>query len=324
MFAGHKKQWFFLKNRFNLNQLSHAYLFSGIEHLGKITFAKNFIKLINCEKKLNNTKPCERCVNCQAIEKQAFPDFMLVEPNAKDYKFGDGGEIKISQIKKVQNFLNYKSYYGSFKTVVIDQAEKMNQEAQSCLLKTLEEPKGKTLLILISSKPEMLLGTIVSRCQNIKFFPVKLSEILNWLKENKVSTKQAELASSMSDGRPGLAYEFAFNPEKINEEKENLQQILNLMGADFSEKFKFVKNLKLEKTDVRGMLISLEKYMRFLLFSKIGIDDSSKSVVWNKELKKRSVPEIKENIKLIEDINNKLIFTNVNAKLALEVLLMSI
>jgi len=144
MLVGHKKQWEFLKKKLDVDQLSHAYLFTGEEGIGKKLFAKEFAELAGCK----------------------FPDLMTVkEQNRKDEKFGDGGEIKISQIREVQNFLSYKSYNGLYKTVIIDDAEKMNQEAQSCFLKTLEEPKGKTLLFLITSKPDMILPTIFSRCQ---------------------------------------------------------------------------------------------------------------------------------------------------------------
>lgn len=123
MVIGHKKQWEFLRNKSELNQLSHAYLFSGAKEIGKKTLAIEFVKLLNC---LGEKKPCQKCVNCQMIEKNSFPDFRII--TRKEGK----SEIDISQIREIQNFLSYKSYYGSFKTVVVDNAEGMNQEAQSC------------------------------------------------------------------------------------------------------------------------------------------------------------------------------------------------
>jgi DNA polymerase III subunit delta' len=143
MLVGHKKQWDFLKKKSGTNQLSHAYLFMGAKEIGKRMFAIEFAKLLNC---LGEEKPhlrqgfggqaCGKCINCQSIEKNNFPDVKIIT------KKEDKSEIDIAQIREVQNFLSYKSYYGSFKIVVVDDAEKMNLEAQSCFLKTLEEPKG--------------------------------------------------------------------------------------------------------------------------------------------------------------------------------------
>ena len=275
MLIEHKKQWEFLKNKLESNQLSHAYLFSGANGIGKKSFAKEFIKLINCQtaqtdKKINIT--CQKCFSCLAIEKGNFPDFItLSEANKKDEIFGDGGEIKISQIRDVQSFLSYKSYYGSFKTVIVDDAEKMTQDAQNCFLKSLEEPKGKTLIILISSKPDLLLSTITSRCQTIKFFKPKNLPI---------------------------------NSEKVERENKILADLLPVINSTLAEKFKYTKAIDFEKQRLGDILDVLQNYYREILLA----DYSQKKVI--------------NILNLIEEINNKYIFTNVNPKLALEILLM--
>ena len=284
MFIGHKKQWEFLKKKFELNQLSHAYLFSGADSIGKKIFAIEFTKLINCK---NENPPCQKCFSCQAIERCSFPDFMVLsEANKKDETFGDGGEIKISQVRDVQNFLSYKSYYGSFKIVVVDDAEKMNQEAQSCFLKTLEEPKGRTLIIMISSKPDLLLPTIISRCQMVKF------------------TKPKDLP---------------INSEKLKKEQEILNDFLLVANSDFAQKFKYVKAIDFEKQNATDILAVAQKYFRSLLLLSVGIKNADVQIS-----KKYTVSQIKNILKLIEDINNKLLFTNANPKLALEILLMEV
>ena len=86
-------------------------------------------------------------------------------------------EIDIGQIRNVQSFLSYTSYYGGYKVVIIEHAERMNIESQHCFLKSLEEPKGKTLIILLCDKPDMVLPTISSRCQTITFFTKNLRDI---------------------------------------------------------------------------------------------------------------------------------------------------
>ena len=265
MIIGHKKQWEFLKKKFELNQLSHSYLFTGQKEIGKKDFAIQFAEFLGCK----------------------FPDLMIVgEANKKDEKFGDGGEIKISQIREIQSFLSYKSYNGGFKIVVVNEAEKMNQEAQSCFLKTLEEPKGKTLLVLISSKPDMLLPTISSRCQTIKFFkPKDLPE----------------------------------NQERLEKEKRILNDLLPIMNSDFAQKFKYVKSIDFEKQNAADILEVMQKYMRHLLLTKIGTE---KSEIKDELFKKYSIVDLKKILNLAENISNKLLFTNANPKLALEILLM--
>jgi DNA polymerase-3 subunit delta' len=264
MIVGHEKQWEFLKNKFEQNQLSHAYLFTGSDGIGKKFFAKEFIKMINCK---SEGAPCQKCFSCLAIEKESFPDITLVRPTDKDQIFGDGGEIKIARIREVQNFLSYKSYYGSFKSVIIDNAESMNQEAQSCFLKTLEEPKGQTILFLISSKPDMLLPTIFSRCQTIKFFKPK---------------------------------NLPKNLEKLKKEQEVLNELLPIINANYADKFKYVKSIDWEKQQATEIVEALQKYLRQDIFKN------------------------RRALKLTEEISNKLLFTNANPKLALEILLMEI
>jgi len=252
MVIGHKKQWEFLKKKFELNQLSHAYLFTGAEGIGKKIFAKEFAEFIGCK----------------------FPDLMVVGAAFAEGRLGFGepkGEIKISQVREVQNFLAYKSYNGGYKAVIVDDAEKMNQEAQSCFLKTLEEPKGNTLLLLICSKPDLLLSTIFSRCQTVKFFKPKNLPI---------------------------------NKEKKEKEDEILKNLLPVIESNLADKFKYVKSIDFDNQDLGQILEVLQKYYR----EKLLADFSQKKVI--------------NILNLIEGISKKLLFTNINPKLALEVILM--
>jgi len=291
MLIGHKKQWEFFKRKFELNSLSHAYLFSGAEGIGKKIFSKEFVKFVNC---LNDNKPCGKCVNCQMIERDGFPDFMLLSANKRDPVFDDGGEIKIAKVREVQKFLNYKSYYGSFKSVIVDDAEKMNQEAQSCFLKTLEEPKGKTILFLITSKPDMILPTITSRCQIVKFFrPESLPQ----------------------------------DTEKVKKEQKIFDSLISVINSNFADKFKYVKSLNFAEQDPLEILEVMQKYLRHLLLHKSGVKiEKNNEYFFEKPslIQNYSLSRIKDTIDLTEDISNKLFFTNANPKLALEILLTNI
>jgi len=297
MLIGHSKQWEFLKNKLDQGQLSHAYLFTGSEGIGKKLFAKEFVKYINCiaspkpEAKASQDKsaPCQKCFSCQAIERESFPDFMLVSPQ-------EGGEVQISQIKQVQNFLSYKSYYGSYRAVIVDDAEEMNQEAQSCFLKTLEEPKGQTLIILISSMPDMFLGTISSRCQAIKFFKPRNLPV---------------------------------NVEKMEKEQGILNQLLPIMNSTLADKFKYVKSLNFEQQKLGDILEVMQKHFRNLLLEKVGINEGNNPTprslsATGVAAEGLAIQKVKNIINLIENIHQKSLFTNANPKLALEIILMEL
>jgi DNA polymerase-3 subunit delta' len=246
----YKKQWEFLKEKYVNNQLSHAYIFSGQDTESIKAFAGEFIKQINClysnlrnrENRSISGEACGKCQNCMLVEKSfdpaqdkgAFPDLIVVKSidspaSIKNEK--DNLEIQIEQIKDVNNFLNYKSYYGGVKAVIFENAERMNRDAQDCFLKNLEEPKGKTLIILISSKPEMLLPTISSRCQLVKFFGEK---------------------------------------DYAKEDEEALKELLPIINADLAEKFQYVKKANLEGRELNGILNILQRYFRNLMLIKIG------------------------------------------------------
>ncbi len=193
----HQKQWQFLIKSAKLGKLPHALLFYGQERIGKkalaIEFAKFFIG--------------------QDIEKGIHPDFILVEPTGK--------EIQISQIREIINKFSFKPYLADFKLAVIDNAHLMTSEAQNCFLKFLEEPKDKTFLILISAYPLLLLPTILSRVQKIRFYQTK---------EFKIEEPEKLISISKSD----LAARFQYAKDIS---KENLEEILDTWLRYFRKVF---------------------------------------------------------------------------------------
>jgi len=303
MIVGHKKQWQFLKKSAELEKFPHALLFSGQEQLGKKTLAIELAKFLSCQA---NKKPCGLCRNCQDIEKGVHPDFVLVLPTAK--------KIQISQIRDLILKLSFYPYSASFKIAVIDQAHLMTKEAQNCFLKTLEEPKGKTLLILISEYPEMLLPTILSRVQKIRFFPVKKTEIENYFIEQGISRNKAEYFSSFSLERPGTAINFFLNSQKLKDQEKLISDLAKISSSDFGFRFQYAKNLSQEKSDIREILDTWLRYFRGLFISKLKGD--SKSTY--------SLSKLKKIISLIQSLNYLVSTTNINSKLAFEILLIEL
>ncbi|TET84822.1 MAG: hypothetical protein E3J36_00395 [Candidatus Nealsonbacteria bacterium] len=290
MIIGHQKQWQFLKKSVELGKISHAYLFSGEERLGKKRIALEFVKLINGE-------------NFDL----RHPDLTLIEPKG-------GAPIQIAQIRELIQKLSLKPYSAPFKVAIIDQAHLMTKEAQHSFLKTLEEPKGKTLLILITEAPKRLLATIPSRCEVIKFSPVKEVEIKSYLREN-LSDKDWEEASKFCLGRPGEAVDFISDPQKLENRKKIIKELIKISNSGLAFRFQYAKDLS-KNSNLREILDIWLSYFRNILLSTINNQQST--------INKYSFFKLKNILSQIQNTNFLLSSTNVNPRLALEILMLEL
>lgn len=302
--VGHKIQREFLKKSFENSRVSHAYLFSGVDGLGKKTVALEFVRLINDQKK--------------DLSKN-HPDLIMIEPQPS---------IQISQIRNMQKALSLKPFSAPFKIAIIDEAEKMTAQAQNCLLKTLEEPKGQAILFLISSNPEMLFETVRSRVQSLEFYPLSLEEMKDFLK-SKTSLSNLEKLVFISEGRPGKALDFLENPEKLEAWWQMFEDIQKLVDSNISSRFKYLDDFFQENNSKEFLNIFL-RYFRLILLSrcsvlpKISSPKTSKFEIADGFNKSYSLERIKDIIKLGEKIRFLVSNTNINRKLALETLFLNI
>ena len=265
----HQKQWEFLKKTQELEKTPHALLFYGQNSIGKKALAIEFIKLLNCQDENIAKRPCKRCRTCLDIEKNVSPDLFIVDPQ-------ESKEIKISQIRALQNHLSLMAYSAPFKAVIIDKAHCLNQEAQSAFLKLLEEPKGKTVFILITEYQEMLLSTILSRVERIRFYgaPVKAE-----------SVKQKKIISEM----------------------------LKIKNQDMALRFQYAKELAEEPQNLKEVLETWLIYFREIFISAV-----------NSQKKDGSQDKLSRILRLIQKTDFLISTTNVNPKLALEILMLEL
>lgn len=290
MIIGYQKQWQFLVKSAELDKLSHAYLFSGPEKLGKKTLALEFIKFLFGQ---NPTNP-------------PHPDFILITPLNK--------EIQIDQIRELTWKLSLKPSIAPFKTAVINQAHLMNQEAQNSLLKTLEEPRGKALLILISEMPEYLFPTILSRVQTIKFYPVKKEEIKDYLKKQKISKEMIEEITEFSLGRPGLVIDLISEPKKLTERKEIIKKLIEVSKSDISSRFHYAKDLA-KLPNLREILDIWQNYFRNVLLKFLTPEVKQSDY---------SFLKLKNIVNQIQSTEFLISTTNVNPVLTLEILMLEL
>ncbi|MFA6374550.1 MAG: hypothetical protein WCX24_03290 [Candidatus Paceibacterota bacterium] len=284
---GHEKQKAILQRIVEQGNIPHALLFSGPEKVGKKKIALEFAKMIFKE--------------ASDIDLIENPDFFMVS--------SVGREIKIEQIRQLQEKLSLKPYSHSFKIGIIDNAHLMKKEVQSAFLKTLEEPRGNSVLILVTPYPHMLLGTIRSRLQELKFSLVPREDIEKHLVELGASESKAKEISLISSGQIGKAVDYFHSPEKMEIFNQALKDIAFLSRADYHQRFNYAKKM-CELENIDEIIDIWERFFRREMILEA--------------MKKDSLKETTEIIKNIERSRFLINSTNANKKLVLKNLFLRI
>ena len=164
---GHERVQALLRASILHDRVAHAYLFFGDHGIGKRLVAVRFTQALNCDSATPPEGPdaCGLCQSCRQIEALTYPDLVVVEPDQEKAT----PQIKIEQIREVQEHIVYRPLIGHRKVCLIDDADCMTLGAANALLKTLEEPPPHSLFLLIASRPSALPLTVRSRCQNLRF-----------------------------------------------------------------------------------------------------------------------------------------------------------
>jgi DNA polymerase-3 subunit delta' len=211
---GHERPLSVLTRALANNTLAHAYIFSGQAGIGKKLTAFALAAAVNCRKAGPGTG-CGECPSCRRIASGGHPDVHLVESG--------GEEIKIDRIRELQSDLALKPFEGAKKILIIDGAEDMNVASANAFLKTLEEPPGDALIILVTSMPQGLLPTIRSRCQEIRFLPLSRQTLAHALIERRgFSEEDAWLLAALAQGSMGRGMEMDLEQEKAAREEAAL------------------------------------------------------------------------------------------------------
>lgn len=199
--------WSSLSERLANGRLAHALLFSGPAGLGKRTLADALASAALCASRGSDGFACGRCRACLLIAAGTHPDRMRLSFEMRDDGKTPRTEIVIEQIRSLSQRLALSSQFGGMQVVIIDPADHMNPSAANALLKTLEEPSGSTVMILVSDQPSRLPATIRSRCQRIQINPPSHNQALAWMLEQGISSNDAALALVAMLDNPGRALE---------------------------------------------------------------------------------------------------------------------
>jgi len=185
---GYDRNTALLRRALATGKLSHAYLFYGIDSSGMRETAIALIEAIFC----NGTDGCGECPSCRKVAGLRHPDLHHVQP--------DGAFIKIDQIRELQKELSYRPFEAPKKACIIEDADKMNTSAANAFLKTLEEPSGDAILILITTRVDAVLPTVLSRCQQLRFPSLPTETIASQLREKGADQDSARIAAALAEG----------------------------------------------------------------------------------------------------------------------------
>jgi DNA polymerase-3 subunit delta' len=178
-----------LRKALKSGRLSHAYLFSGPEGVGKRTAALGFAAALNCAGE--EPDGCGVCPSCLKIAHSCHPDVQVVEPS--------GSSLKIDQIRGLQKNVNLSPMEGRYKVAVVNDADRLTVAAANSILKVLEEPPGQTVFVLITANEPAISATVVSRCRRIVFRPLS-REVLRGMLSGLAPEDRLETAISLADG----------------------------------------------------------------------------------------------------------------------------
>jgi DNA polymerase-3 subunit delta' len=318
-----------LKNSLEADTLSHAYLFVGPQHVGKMTLALNLAQALNCKAE---DKPCLECDSCRKIAAGNHSDVQIIGLDYNEDEDAERKQIRNEQIDGILHDASLPPFEGTQKVFIIDGAELLSIGAANRLLKTLEEPEAQVTFILLTTNENRLLKTVVSRCQRIELPPMSLAEEAKVLAENmEVKPEQAKLLAGLSHGCIGWAI-MAANDEKIlAQNRETLDQIISAVKGDYADRFAYVGRLAAGFSQNRQAVYeTLDRWLDFwhdLMLAKLDCPDMITNVDRQDEItkmaEKYSLTSLRNYINSIESAAVQL-KQNVNARLALEVLMLDL
>lgn len=249
---GHEATWNGLDRAFRDDRLAHALLFTGAPGIGKALLAVDFAARILCR---GEAPPCGDCNRCRQVEACTHPDLRLIG-------LSEGKkEIGVDTARDIKRFALMHGFGGDAKIVIIDEAHRLSIAAQNALLKTLEEPPGRALLILVTESPGALLSTVRSRCQRVVFRPLDDEHVRSVLRHHKLDDAEIDHLLPIAQGSPGRA--LALRELLAEPDIELLQKtVAGLRPGQYGPAVEFAGALGRTEQEMTARLALLEELMQ--------------------------------------------------------------
>ena len=282
--AGNTRAKDLIRRMLDAGRVPGALLFTGEDGVGKKLFALEIAKALNCRTP-KGLEGCDQCPICTRISHFNYPQ--SDEPD--DWKriiWSDHGDVgmvvapkrvlQVDQMRQIEAEANFRPFEGRARMFLVDDADKLNDASSNALLKILEEPPSTSHIVLITSRPAMLLPTIRSRCQTVRFSPLTVAEIEEYLLANKVVPKsEARLVARCASGSIGRALNGDL--ESYKEHREIMMRVLKSLAltGDTSTLLRAAEamNEARYKDDYEFRLELLETLIRDSLVLSLGVSD---------------------------------------------------
>jgi DNA polymerase-3 subunit delta' len=261
----HDREISILKRAVDGDRVAHAYLFAGIEGIGKKMAARELGRALNCEHRKEDGDSCGACQSCLTFDHPGNLNYIEIAP--------EKGYLKIDPIRELQRAAIYKTDTET-RLIVVDGADTMQKAAANAFLKTLEEPTPGTVIVLLSSRPSLLLPTIISRCQRINFSPLPTQSVatllMRMIDDGALSRDEALSLASFSLGSVSRAVNAmksginAVGDGGLNETGEVLRSLLNgtmgtiemlKLASKLSKDDNLLTTLEMLKSLIRDMVV---------------------------------------------------------------------
>lgn len=313
---GHDRIIEVLRRSLRSGKTAHSYLFEGISGCGRKKTALALVAALFCREMPDES--CGVCPSCRKIENGNHPDIHMLSP------LPDKRDISVEQLREMQHTLSLRPYEAPRKACIIDPAERMNPSSANSLLKTLEEPPGNALIILLTENAGILLPTVRSRCQLIRFAPLALEQMLPLLERSGMSPEAASVVAPMSGGSLQKALEL--DNEALSARREAvLSRIEQLTSHSIASVFDASEELAGNRDATLELLDMLLSFFRDAVHLGAGsgeIVNRSVRPAIEAIAARRTLPR---NLELLERISEtrRAVQRNANPKLALDHLFIS-
>jgi DNA polymerase-3 subunit delta' len=324
--VGHEWAADILKKHIQNGNVRHAYLFCGVDGIGRRSLALRFAQALTCPEAKESGEPCLICPSCQRFARMQHPDLFVVKvpENRK--------EISIEQVRSLQHDLSLAPYEAPYRIGLLLDFQNASAAAQNAMLKTLEEPTSRTILLVTSSRSEDLLPTIASRCEVILLRSASLEEVAESLEDKMGATRgDAEKIARLSSGCYGQALSMIQNPEIVERNNFLIDGLLRVMAAPLRDRFTYAEELTTRKAQPRENLGTAIRvwisFWRDVLLINGGVGSSIIHVDYQAALDRLAaeIPavEIHAQLSRLEEALDQL-DKNANARLLAEILVMDL